>query len=153
MRSPVMGKDFLTGVGYALIGGSALYFGRDYAFGTLSRMGPGFFPLVLGAILTLIGIALSLRALLRGDERIGALSLRPLVLVVGSIFLFAWLLPLLGMPLTLAVLIAVASLGSPSFRPELRFALVMAAVILACVGLFVYGLGVRMPVAGSLFGG
>ena len=47
-------KDFWTGVIYVLFGGLAFWIARDYGFGTASRMGPGYFPTVLGVLLVLI---------------------------------------------------------------------------------------------------
>ena len=49
-------KDFWTGVIYLLFGGIAFWIAQDYGFGTASRMGPGYFPSVLSALLVLIGL-------------------------------------------------------------------------------------------------
>lgn len=44
-------KDFLAGLLFALIGGFAVALARGYPMGTTMRMGPGYFPTVLGGIL------------------------------------------------------------------------------------------------------
>jgi hypothetical protein len=58
-RLDQLGKDFYGGALMATIGLAVIWQSRHYAAGTLSRMGPGFFPISLGAILTLIGIAIA----------------------------------------------------------------------------------------------
>jgi hypothetical protein len=49
-------KDFWTGLIYIFFGLSAVLLATDYGMGTAIKMGPGYFPIVLGALLTLIGI-------------------------------------------------------------------------------------------------
>jgi hypothetical protein len=53
------GKDFYGGLLMAVIGLAVIWQSRNYATGTLSRMGPGFFPVSLGVLLTLIGLAIA----------------------------------------------------------------------------------------------
>ena len=54
VRSP---KDFGAGLVYVVFGVAAVWIGRDYPFGTGARMGPGYFPSVLGGLLVLFGLA------------------------------------------------------------------------------------------------
>ncbi len=61
IRSP---KDFWAGLLYAGFGGAAVLIARDYGMGSSSRMGPGYFPTVLGGLLLLIGIASLVRSFL-----------------------------------------------------------------------------------------
>lgn len=51
-------RDYLAGALMIAIGLGAVIQGRQYAVGTLSRMGPGFFPIALGAILAFTGLAI-----------------------------------------------------------------------------------------------
>lgn len=51
-------RDYYGGVLMLLVGLGAVVQGRQYPIGTLSRMGPGFFPVALGAILALVGLAI-----------------------------------------------------------------------------------------------
>ena len=53
IRAP---KDFWTGVMFIAIAAVALYAGRGYSLGTAVRMGPGYFPMLLGSLLALIGL-------------------------------------------------------------------------------------------------
>ncbi|SMH40387.1 hypothetical protein [Azospirillum agricola] len=57
---------------------------RRYAMGTAFRMGPGYFPVLLGGLLALLGAAISLRALwIDEGNRMGGLAWRPVLLVLG----------------------------------------------------------------------
>jgi hypothetical protein len=53
-----LGKDALAGIMFALFGAAAVVLARQYPRGTLARMGPGFFPTVLGAVLVALGLLL-----------------------------------------------------------------------------------------------
>ncbi len=53
IRNP---RDFAAGAVYLALGVAAIWIGRNYQFGTSERMGPGFFPTVLGSVLALFGL-------------------------------------------------------------------------------------------------
>ncbi|KAJ8133731.1 hypothetical protein OY671_013055, partial [Metschnikowia pulcherrima] len=55
-------KDYYGGASMVLIGLGAIYGGTDYHIGTLSHMGPGFFPAALGGSLALTGISIAISA-------------------------------------------------------------------------------------------
>ena len=64
----------------------------EFFNGTLSRMGPGFFPTALGVILALLGCCLSLRALLfsgYGDGSLEGVNWGVLGFILGSVAVFA----------------------------------------------------------------
>jgi hypothetical protein len=86
--------------------------------GTAQEMGPGYFPSIVGAALTIIGFALSVGSL-RGRSESEAVSLPamyPLVMITGAVVCFALLLEPLGLVLALFVLISIACLASPQVR-------------------------------------
>ena len=56
-------KDFFSGLVFTLIGASFAYGATSYNIGTAARMGPGYFPLLLGVILALIGAFVFFKAL------------------------------------------------------------------------------------------
>src|SRR5665213_1588605 len=64
MQSPITkyNKDYYGGGLMLLLGLGAMFQGSQYPIGSLSRMGPGFFPVALGAILALTGVAIAARA-------------------------------------------------------------------------------------------
>jgi hypothetical protein len=56
-------KDFYAGLLFVAFGVFAIIIARDYPLGTAARMGPGYFPRLLGMLLIVLGVALSLTAL------------------------------------------------------------------------------------------
>ena len=117
---------------------------RNYAFGTSLRMGPGYFPSVLGGMLVLFGLYL-VAAGLKSKEKIeGSWSLRALVVLPLSLVLFGLLMEHAGFVPALMVLIVGSALASSEFR--LVEVLLLATGLTAfSVALFIYGLGLPYP--------
>jgi hypothetical protein len=136
------GKDFSAGLFFSLIGIVTVLQARDYTVGTARSMGPGYFPLLLGSILLLIGAATTIRGLLRRGEPIAVGSLRPF-LVSAAVVAFAFLLKPGGLIAALLALVLVSALASREFR--LRDTLMLYIVLAAlATGLFVYTLGLPL---------
>src|SRR5688572_15221992 len=85
-------RDFTAGLLFTGIGIAFAWWSRDYALGTLRQMGPGFFPLVLGSLLAVIGLFKCAAALFGEGERFEPFSWRPLLLVAGASAAFALLI-------------------------------------------------------------
>jgi Tripartite tricarboxylate transporter TctB family len=142
-------KDFWSGVMLIAIGATALYIGRDYPFGTALRMGAGFFPLVLGAVLVLFGIYFAVRGL-RSEDRIeGNWSPRALVILPLAFVLFGVLMQYAGFVPALFVLVVGSAAAGTEFK--LVEVLVLAGLLtVLCVALFIWALGLPYPLfAGS----
>jgi hypothetical protein len=138
-------KDFFAGVIFIAFGIAAIVIGSNYALGTAARMGPGYFPRILGILLILLGSALALRALRLQGSPIPAWKWRPTLIVLGSVVLFGMIVTRLGLVLSTIVLIVVASAASHEFRP--REASVSAILLAAlAVGVFVIGLKLQLPI-------
>ncbi|MGH8706019.1 MAG: tripartite tricarboxylate transporter TctB family protein [Burkholderiales bacterium] len=132
-------KDFLAGLFFLVIGALAVSVARDYPMGSAMRMGPGYFPTVLGGILVLFGIFLTLRGIARGVRFESEWGWRPLAAIALSIVLFGFLMSRAGLIPALAATLFVSALGGREFR--LKEALVLSALMSAfAVGVFVYGL-------------
>ena len=56
---------------------------RNYPFGTALRMGPGYFPTVLGGILILFGLYLLVAGLRSSEQIAGSWSLRALIVAAA----------------------------------------------------------------------
>ncbi|HTQ74697.1 MAG TPA: tripartite tricarboxylate transporter TctB family protein [Burkholderiales bacterium] len=56
------GKDFWAGVMFIAFGLAFMYKSQDYAMGTSVRMGPAYFPTVLGGLLAVLGAVVLFRA-------------------------------------------------------------------------------------------
>jgi hypothetical protein len=140
-------KDFCSGVMFMLFGAAAIFFAADYTIGSAAKMGPGYFPFALGALLAALGVALLLRSVFwsKGSQEGPAFHLKPLVLVLSSVVLFGLLLRPLGLLVSTTMLVVVSSLASHEFRWE--EALLNAAVLIVVVlVVFVYLLEFRVPV-------
>ena len=138
-------KDFFAGVIFIAFGIAAIVIGSNYALGTAARMGPGYFPRILGILLILLGGALALRALRLHGSPIPAWKWRPTLIVLGSVVLFGMIVTHLGLVLSTIALIVVASAASHEFRPKEAS---ISAVLLAAlaVGVFVLGLKLQLPI-------
>jgi hypothetical protein len=149
-------KDFFGGLLFTVVGGAFAYGASTYQVGNAARMGPGYFPLLLGIILALMGAAVILQSLVSGKpdgDPIGPWAWKPLLYVLGANVVFGALLvglPSLGVPgfgLVVAIfaLTFIASLAGDEFKAKEVFVL---AVILS-VGsylAFVKLLALQFPV-------
>jgi hypothetical protein len=137
-------KDFWAGMTFILLGGLALWIGQDYAVGTARRMGPGYFPALLGWILCILGAIVAVRGLAVEGETVPRGALRPFLVLVGVIA-FALLLQSAGLVVATLALIVIGSLGGREFRLLEVAALALALILLAIV-VFVWGLGLQFTV-------
>ena len=121
---------------------------QENALGTLSRMGPGFFPTALGVILTLLGCGLSLRALLlsgAGDGSLEKVHWGVLLCILGSVAVFAVTLLEFGVLLSIALMIVLSSLASGRFRAG-EVGVLTVFMCLLCWLIFIFGVGLQVPV-------
>ena len=137
--------DFWAGL---LFGGFglfvSLYAATHYQIGSAIRMGPGYFPICIGALVALLGLALLVTSLRVPGPRLPRVPLRPVALILASGVAFGYLLKPLGLVVATVVLVLVSALGGHEFR--WREALVLAAVLTVfSIGVFVYGLGLPFP--------
>ena len=145
---PRSNKDFLAGLIFLLIGAAAMLVARGYPFGSAMRMGPGYFPTVLGGILCLFGLYVMLRGIRSGEPVKGQWGWRPLALVTLSIVLFGFVLTRLGLVAALLAMFFAAALGGREFRLRevLGLSLLMSAF---AVAVFVYGLKLPLRLLGG----
>jgi hypothetical protein len=138
-------KDFFAGVIFIAFGIAAIVIGSNYALGTAARMGPGYFPRILGILLILLGSALTLRALRLQGAPLPGWKWRPTSIVLGSVVLFGLIVTHVGLVLSTIALIVLASVASHEFRPKEA---VVSAILLAAlaVGVFVIGLKLQLPI-------
>ena len=140
-------KDFYTGLLFMLFGVAFTWGATHYALGKAARMGPGYFPLILGGLLTILGVIVFIRSLVSDseDSRVDRIALKPMVLMFGSIAAFALLLRSGGLVVSIFAIILISSLASAEsrFKETLISAVVLCAASLA---MFVYGLNLQIPV-------
>jgi Tripartite tricarboxylate transporter TctB family len=97
-------KDFFSGLMFTVVGASFAYGATNYSIGSGGRMGPGYFPLLLGVILAILGSAIMFKALVvetQDGEKIGKWAWKPLFFIIAANLLFGILLgglPSIGLP-------------------------------------------------------
>jgi hypothetical protein len=131
-------KDFFSGL---LFMGLGIAFGcgaLGYKLGDAGRMGPGYFPLLLGSLMAILGVVIAFKALVvkaEGDDRIGSWAWRPLVFVLCSNLVFGLLLgglpsiklPPAGLIAGIYGLTVIASLAERRFNS--RDVLILATIL------------------------
>jgi hypothetical protein len=143
-------KDFFAGVLFIAFGIAAIAIGSNYNLGTAARMGPGYFPRILGFLLIALGLALAVRALRQSGPRVPAFKWRPLLIILGSVAAFGMIVTYAGVVVSTILLIVVASAASHEFR--FRESLVAGTVLAAlAVGVFVIGLKLQLPIWPAFF--
>jgi hypothetical protein len=133
-------QDFWAGLLFLVVGCLALWFGRNFAFGTATKMGPGYLPTVLSWGLVLIGAFLSLRAFALKGPAIERSLIRPQVFILLAIVVFGLLIERVGLAPAIVVVTVVAAIASREMRWRETLAVAVGLAAL-CVGLFIYLLG------------
>jgi hypothetical protein len=149
IRNP---KDFYAALIYLAIGLGAIYLGRDLPMGTALKMGPAYFPAVLGWLLALIGVISLVRSFLRKGTAIPKFAWKPLLLITGATVVFGLLVRSAGLVIALPLFIIMTAFASVKFRWGPVLVLAVVSTIL-CALVFVKGLGVPLPLIGRWFSG
>lgn len=141
-------KDFWSGLMFMAVG-MAFAWGAaaNYSFGTSARPGPAYFPFGLGVLLAILGALVlfaSVTVETEDGEPIGPIAWKPLCIIVASVVMFGFILPRLGMLLSLPLLIIVASLAGDEFH--WKDAVISVAVLtLGSWLIFIKGLSLVIP--------
>ncbi|WP_285673283.1 tripartite tricarboxylate transporter TctB family protein [Paralimibaculum aggregatum] len=110
-------KDVLTGLLFIAIGAFFAIGAQDYAMGTMRRMGPGYFPVVLGSLLVIIGTVLAIKSVVRRlPEPIDRLHIRPVLGLTAAILVFAALVERAGLVAACIACVVVAGIASSETR-------------------------------------
>ena len=144
-------KDFFSGLLYAVIGISFAWGATNYTIGDGARMGPGYFPIMVGTLLAVIGAFVMFQALVvetPDGDKIGSWAWRPLVMVIIANFAFGILLggvPTFGLIVAIYVMIILAALAGTEFK--LVEVLILATILAAgSYFAFVKGLNLQFQV-------
>ena len=138
-------KDFVAGLLFAAVGIAAILIAANYPLGTAARMGPGYFPRILGILLILLGSALALRALRLQGAKLPGWHWRPILIVLGSVVLFGLTVIKVGLALSTVILILLASAASREFRPKEALVSGIALAVLS-IAVFVIALKLQLPI-------
>lgn len=148
--------DFFSGVMFMAVGATFAVGSTNYTIGDGARMGPGYFPLMLGVLLALIGAVISLQGMVvetADGGRIGRWAWKPLAFVLGANLAFGVLLgglPSIGLPpmgliVAIYALTFIANLAGDHF--SVKSSLVLATILAVGSYLaFVVALKLQFPV-------
>ena len=142
-------SDFWCGLLFVAIGIAVLVMARNHRLGSAARMGPGYFPTLLGALMTLLGLTLVVPAFFKDGEGLPKVPLRPLVMILLGIAVFGVALEYLGFAIAVAALVMVGGLADPELRP-IESAGVAAFLVVFSVAVFVVLLGMPFNLWPSL---
>ncbi|HET6530036.1 MAG TPA: tripartite tricarboxylate transporter TctB family protein [Actinoplanes sp.] len=140
--------DVFAGAIFVLIGGAFVVGALSYELGTPLRMGPGYFPLLVGLILAGLGLAVVVKGLVAGEVlTFGTVPWRAIAVITVALVFFGFTVRRLGFVPTSAVTALLTTLASRRVRPLTAMA-VAAGLTLAATLIFVVGLQVRIPLWG-----
>ena len=141
IKSP---KDFWAGLMFIVFGVFFLVVARNYQMGSAVRMGPAYFPTVLGGIMAVLGAIVFFQSLVVNGEKVPPMVFKPIFFISLSLVLFGYLLKPLGFILALVVLIFVCAFGGHEFRAK-EVAILTVVLIIFSVLVFVKGLTLPFP--------
>ena len=142
IRNP---RDFYAGLLFVAFGVMALVIVQAYTIGTAARMGPGYFPRLLGILLVGGGIIQALIGLRSKPDIAVEWHWQPLFKLLIGVALFIVMTPWLGLIIATLVMSFVAMAAGRDFRWQ--EALPVGAILGGgAAALFVYGLGIPLPV-------
>jgi bacteriorhodopsin len=133
-------RDFWAGSMFFLLGVFFAAVAQNYSFGSSAKMGPGYFPTLLGLVLAGLGVLIVAMAIIKSNDPLPRFVWRPLLIVIFAICLYGLLLPVAGFVLATVVLVVVGARADPETRFLQSVALGICLSIFATL-IFHYGLG------------
>jgi hypothetical protein len=142
IRSP---RDFWAGLLFVGIAAMFIALASQYRFGDAHRMGPGYFPIMVGALLAVLGAVVAGRGLAFDGPPLPRFNPRPLLVTLLAVVLFGLALERLGLAAAIALLVLVSAFADRDVR--LLPSAVLAVLLIAfSVATFVWLLGLPLPV-------
>ncbi len=146
-------RDFFAGLVFSCAGITAVWASKNYRIGTAAEMGPGYFPMMLGVLLAVIGAVITFNAIVakRGaDEKIGPFAWKPLFFIIGANLVFGIMLdglpsiklPAMGLIAGIYALTFLASLAGEEFKLK---EVIILATVLALICFVAFTLLLKLP--------
>jgi len=145
-------KDLWAGLMYIVTGASGMWIARDYPFGSALRMGPGYFPSVLGGLMIAMGLYVLALGLRKDHEKIeGNWSLRALFVLPLSCVVFGVLMEEAGFIPAMAALIPISAAAGREFK-WVEVIVLTIGLTIACAAGFIFALGLPYPLIKGMWG-
>ena len=116
-----------------------------YQMGSSVRMGPAYFPVVLGGLLAFLGLLVLLDSVVEEGSKIAKFHFRPLLFIAISSLAFAYLLKPLGLVLASVALVFISAYGGHEFKWK-EVAIMSVVLAIFSVVVFVKGLSLPFPI-------
>jgi hypothetical protein len=150
------GKNVVAGLLFAAIGLATAIVASEYPLGTMRSIGPGYFPILVGVLLALLGAGVAYQGIsfrgavdpagehtaARAEEDDG-IAVRPLIMITLAVVAFGITVRPLGLAVATVTLVTLASLAGREFR-LLNIVLLSVGLIALSWGTFIYLLGLPM---------
>lgn len=147
MNGFLKNKDLLAGIMFMVIGIVFAVGAYNYQMGTAARMGPGFFPRILGFLMAglgviIAGIGLKNQAQFAATEGIGW-TWKPVIILTVAVVLFGFTLPTLGMIIAISLLTFISGIAAHD-KNYRELAMITVIMCIFCAGVFIWGLKLQM---------
>ena len=148
-------RNFWSGLMFVIVGLAFAWGATNYSFGSSARPGPAYFPFGLGVLMAIMGALVwfaSVTVETEDGDPIGAIAWKPLLIITAAVAIFGFLLPLLGMIVSLPLLIVISALAGDEFH--WKDALINSIVLtIGSWVIFIYGLKLTIPLWPSFITG
>jgi intracellular septation protein A len=143
IKSP---KDFWAGLMFIAFGGFFLVWALvNYQMGTAVRMGPAYFPALLGGLLAVLGLMVFVGSFALEGPPVPAMSMRPLLLVSAACVVYGYTMKPAGLIIATGFLVYISALGGHQFKWK-EVTLLYVALIVFSILVFVKGLTLPFPI-------
>jgi drug/metabolite transporter (DMT)-like permease len=139
-------RDFWSGLMFIIVGVAFAWGATTYSFGGSARPGPGYFPFGLGVLMAVLGGVVLFKAMtveVEGGDKIGPWAWKPLLMITGTVAIFGWSLPYLGMFMALPILVCIAALAGDEFHWKDAL---LSAVVLTAFSWLIFILGLKLTI-------
>lgn len=139
-------RDVFAGLMFVCFGVWGLAAAGDLEMGSLSEMGPAYFPRAVSCLLILLGIAITTTGFSKNAARLELpWALRPILMVTLASLAFALLLERAGIVLALSANVLIGAMAG-RWPGWLMLVLLATSLIVASIALFVWALGMQIPI-------
>lgn len=142
-------KDFWAGLMFI---GTGVFFliwaTTHYQMGTAVRMGPAYFPVMLGGLLAFLGVLVLLESFVMQGPKVPAFAMRPLILISAACVLYGYAMKPLGLVGATALLVFISAYGGHEFKWK-EVTILFLILIVFSVLVFVKGLTLPFPICPS----
>ena len=139
-------KDFWAGLMFIGVGVFFMVWAlTHYQMGTAVRMGPAYFPTVLGGLLAFLGVLTLVESLAMDGPPVPKFAFRPLLLISGACVVYGYTMKPFGLIIATALLVFISAFGGHEFKWKEVSVLVLILIVFSIL-VFVKGLTLPFPI-------